>query len=101
MAQITLVSISWLGSSTQLINGITDMILTSVLAEIDRTWVPLCYLLVDTNPSEQISSSADAGATISVLQQLYSRIRVTILHFSVATKKRLKSQQSVKSGLIL
>lgn len=77
MAQITLVSIPKLGFRIQLIYGITGMSLTSVLAELDGTGVPLCYLFVGSSPSEQISSSADAGATTSILQQFLQPLKHT------------------------
>ena len=51
------------------------MSLTSVLTELDGTGVPLCYLFVGISASEQVSGSADSGATTSILQQFLQPLK--------------------------
>ena len=51
------------------------MSLTAVLAELDGTGVPLCYLFVGTTNSNQVSKSADPGATTCILKQFLQPLK--------------------------
>ena len=46
-----------------------------VLAELDGTGVPLCYLLVAVDGQNQMSRSADAGATTDILGQFLQPLK--------------------------
>ena len=51
------------------------MSLSAVLAELDRTGVPLCYLLLGVNSSNCVSFSTPAGATTCILQQFLQPLK--------------------------
>ncbi|KAI0992757.1 hypothetical protein K3495_g15428, partial [Podosphaera aphanis] len=84
----------------------SGMSLSAVLAELDGTGVPLCYLFVGTaSISDQKLSSADAkGATTCTLKQFLlnrSGMQDTVQHSSDVTRTILRFQQSGMSGQML
>ena len=51
------------------------MSLSAVLAELDGTGVPLCYLLLGVNSSNSVSFSTPAGATTCILRQFLQPLK--------------------------
>ena len=76
MAQIVVVSIHYSRSGIYSNNIILGMNLFAVLAELDRTGVPLCYLFAGTKSSNQGSKSFEvSGATTRILEQFLEPLK--------------------------